>query len=42
MTTPPLTELTDRTRDIFRVVVEQYLATGQPIGSKTLAEGGSR
>jgi heat-inducible transcriptional repressor len=41
MTTPPLTELTTRTRDIFRVVVEQYLATGQPVGSKTLAEGGA-
>ncbi|NCP17927.1 MAG: heat-inducible transcriptional repressor HrcA [Erythrobacter sp.] len=41
MTGPPLTELTDRTRDIFRLVVEQYLATGQPIGSKTLAEGGA-
>ena len=37
----PLTELTARTRDIFRVVVEQYLATGQPVGSKTLAEGGA-
>ncbi|MBH1944386.1 heat-inducible transcriptional repressor HrcA [Erythrobacter sp. YJ-T3-07] len=41
MSTPPLTELTARTRDIFRVVVEQYLATGQPVGSKTLAEGGA-
>ncbi len=41
MSTPPLTELTARTRDICRVVVEQYLATGQPVGSKTLAEGGA-
>lgn len=41
MSTPPLTELTARTRDIFRVVVEQYLATGQPVGSKTLSEGGA-
>lgn len=41
MTTPPLTELTDRTRAIFRLVVEQYLATGQPVGSKTLAQGGA-
>ena len=41
MNTPPLTELTDRTRDIFRLVVEQYLATGQPVGSKTLAQGGA-
>ena len=41
MTTPPLTELTDRTRDIFRLVVEQYLSTGQPVGSKTLSQGGA-
>lgn len=41
MASPPLTELTDRARDIFRLVVEGYLASGQPIGSKALAgEGG--
>ena len=39
MPTPPLTELTDRARDIFRLVVEGYLASGQPVGSKALAVG---
>lgn len=41
MNTPPVTELTDRARAIFRLVVEGYLANGQPVGSKTLA-GDSR
>ena len=33
-------ELDDRARDIFRRVVESYLETGDPVGSRTLAEGG--
>ncbi len=37
MTAPPITELNSRTREIFRLVVEGYLATGQAVGSKTLA-----
>ncbi len=37
MSGPPLTELNDRARAIFRLVVEGYLTTGQPVGSKTLA-----
>lgn len=37
MATLPITELTTRARDIFRLVVEGYLSTGQPVGSKTLA-----
>ena len=37
MPSPPVTELTTRARDIFRLVVEGYLSTGQPVGSKTLA-----
>ncbi len=37
MASPPITELTMRARDIFRLVVEDYLASGQPVGSKTLA-----
>lgn len=41
MSTPPITELTARARDIFRLVVEGYLATGQAVGSKTLANSGS-
>jgi heat-inducible transcriptional repressor len=40
MPTPPITELTTRTREIFRLVVEGYLASGQPVGSKALAGGG--
>jgi heat-inducible transcriptional repressor len=37
MLTPPVTELSTRARDIFRLVVEGYLTSGQPVGSKTLA-----
>lgn len=37
MTTPPITELTDRARDIFRIVVESYLEAGQPVGSRTIS-----
>ncbi|WP_114228797.1 MULTISPECIES: heat-inducible transcriptional repressor HrcA [Sphingomonas] len=33
----PITELTDRMRSIFGLVVEAYLERGQPIGSKVLA-----
>jgi heat-inducible transcriptional repressor len=40
MPIPPVTELTDRARDIFRAVVDGYLASGQPVGSKTLALSG--
>jgi len=40
MPSPTITELTDRARDIFRLVVEGYLASGQPMGSKTLAGAG--
>jgi len=34
---PPVTELTTRAREIFRLVVEGYINSGQPVGSKTLA-----
>ena len=41
MAAPPLSDLSDRARAIFRLVVEGYLDSGQPVGSKTLAgEGG--
>jgi heat-inducible transcriptional repressor len=33
----PITELTDRMRAIFGLVVEAYLERGQPVGSKVLA-----
>ncbi|MDH7974834.1 heat-inducible transcriptional repressor HrcA [Sphingomonas sp. AR_OL41] len=38
MSAPPITELNDRARDVFRVVVESYLHTGAPIGSRTIAQ----
>ncbi len=41
MTTPPITDLTDRARKIFRLVVEGYLSTGQAVGSKALAGTGA-
>ena len=34
---PRLTELDERARDIFRRVVETYLDTGGPVGSRTLS-----
>ena len=37
MATPPITELTLRAKQIFRLVVEEYLSSGQPVGSRTLA-----
>ncbi len=36
--TPPIPELTDRARDVFRIVVDSYLATGAPVGSRTIAQ----
>jgi heat-inducible transcriptional repressor len=30
--------LSDRQRDVLRLVVEEYVTTGQPVGSKTLVE----
>ncbi|HEY0958340.1 MAG TPA: heat-inducible transcriptional repressor HrcA [Novosphingobium sp.] len=40
MSGPAITELSIRAREIFRLVVEGYLTSGQPVGSKTLAGGG--
>jgi heat-inducible transcriptional repressor len=37
---PSLAELDSRARDIFRRVVETYLETGEPVGSRTLSRGG--
>src|SRR5918997_4744993 len=34
-------DLTERQRDILRGVVEDFVATGEPVGSKTLVERGS-
>ena len=41
MASPPISELTDRARAIFERVVEGYLESGQPVGSKTLASDGT-
>ncbi len=37
---PTLSELDERAREIFRRVVESYLDTGEPVGSRTLSKGG--
>ncbi len=40
MPATPVTELTDRAREIFRLVVEGFIDSGQPVGSKALAGDG--
>jgi len=35
---PPIHEMTDRARDVFRIVVESYLDTGVPVGSRTISK----
>jgi len=37
MTAPAINQLSDRARDIFRLVVESYLGTGAPVGSRTIS-----
>ncbi|HYG25987.1 MAG TPA: heat-inducible transcriptional repressor HrcA [Caulobacteraceae bacterium] len=37
---PTISELDERARDIFRRVVETYLETGEPVGSRTISRGG--
>ena len=32
--------LDERSRDIFRTIVETYIETGEPVGSRTLSKGG--
>lgn len=34
---PVLSELSDRSREIFRLVVDAYVETGEPVGSRTLS-----
>ena len=46
MVLPPSSDLTSldaRAREIFREIVESYLTTGEPVGSRTLSKlaGGS-
>ncbi|MET0371896.1 MAG: heat-inducible transcriptional repressor HrcA [Sphingobium sp.] len=38
MPVTPITELNDRARDVFRLVVESYLGTGMPVGSRTISK----
>ncbi len=38
MSPPPITELTDRARDVFRQIVEAYIERGSPVGSRTLSK----
>jgi heat-inducible transcriptional repressor len=33
----PIYELSERSREIFRVIVDGYVATGEPVGSRTLS-----
>ena len=39
MTAPrsPLTDMNERLREVFRRLVETWLDTGEPVGSRTLA-----
>ncbi|MGZ6010328.1 MAG: HrcA family transcriptional regulator, partial [Caulobacteraceae bacterium] len=37
---PSLTQLDERARDIFRRIVETYLETGDPVGSRTISRAG--
>jgi len=41
MAASSVTELTERAREIFRRLVEEYIERGQPVGSKTLAADGT-
>jgi heat-inducible transcriptional repressor len=38
--TQSITELSVRARDVFRLVVENYLESGEPVGSRTIARFG--
>lgn len=37
MQSPSVAELNDRAREVFRQIVDSYLATGAPVGSRTLS-----
>src|SRR4051794_40473797 len=37
MATTPVHEMTERARDVFRMVVENYLGSGAPVGSRTIS-----
>ena len=33
-----ITELNERSRTVFRFIVDTYLSTGEPVGSRTLSK----
>jgi heat-inducible transcriptional repressor len=37
MAEPPIQEMSERARDVFRMVVESYLDSGLPVGSRTIS-----
>ena len=37
MTGTPVSEMSERARDVFRLVVENYLGFGTPVGSRTIS-----
>src|SRR5262249_1745648 len=37
---PVVTELNERSREIFRLIVDAYVETGEPVGSRTLSRRG--
>jgi heat-inducible transcriptional repressor len=41
MQSPTVAELTDRAREVFRQIVDSYLSTGTPVGSRTLSRHSS-
>jgi hypothetical protein len=36
-----ITTLNDRARDVFKLLVDQYISSGEPIGSRTLSKASS-
>lgn len=38
MAATPVTEITERAREVFRLVVENYLGSGAPVGSRTISK----
>lgn len=41
MQSPTVAELNDRAREVFRQIVDSYLASGTPVGSRTLSKLGA-
>src|SRR3954467_14633139 len=37
MAATPVSEMTERAREVFRMVVESYLGAGAPVGSRTIS-----